>query len=336
MTLRAAFLPAFAILLAGCPSDPDPEPEWRIVADLEVLPSGLISVWGTSATDVWTVGADADGTGPYVLHYDGASWSRIATGITGVDLWWVHGFAGGPVFAGGTEGTILRIEGTTVTPMTTPGMNTVFGIWGTSPTDVWAVGGALGATGGGFTWHYDGTTWSDVPLPAGFPDMDVVFKVWGRASGDVWFVGTHGRILHWNGTAFAEESATGTSRTLFTTHMDSDTIVAVGGFGTGVLLENDGTGWRDVVPPSTSGLLGVWLSGNDEGYAVGESGEVVRRTATGWAEEDHGLALAENLHAVWVDPDGGVWAVGGQLAATPPRDGIILHRSVEAVATPSF
>src|SRR5262249_17724997 len=56
---------------------------------LKQLPAALISVTGTSASDVTTVGADPDdGFGPYVLHYDGQKWKRLRTGATG-DLWWI-------------------------------------------------------------------------------------------------------------------------------------------------------------------------------------------------------------------------------------------------------
>ena len=60
-------------------------PTWTLVHDK--LPGALLSVWGTSESDVWTVGGDArDGTGPLVLHYDGTAWSRVETGLTAGDL----------------------------------------------------------------------------------------------------------------------------------------------------------------------------------------------------------------------------------------------------------
>ena len=56
---------------------------------LQALPGALLSISGTSPTDVYAVGADPeDGRGPLVVHYDGASWERLDSGATG-DLWWI-------------------------------------------------------------------------------------------------------------------------------------------------------------------------------------------------------------------------------------------------------
>src|SRR5262245_43354297 len=71
---RAHFL-LFAIFLfswacEGSAKPPRTEEGWSLV--FNKLPGALISVWGTSENDVWTVGGDP-GDGPTVLHYDGTS-----------------------------------------------------------------------------------------------------------------------------------------------------------------------------------------------------------------------------------------------------------------------
>ena len=56
---------------------------------LEQVPAALLSISGTSPTDVFAVGADQkDGRGPYVAHYDGTGWRRLDSGASG-DLWWI-------------------------------------------------------------------------------------------------------------------------------------------------------------------------------------------------------------------------------------------------------
>ena len=50
--------------------------------------AALLSIHGTSATNVYAVGADG-GDGPIVIHWDGNDWTKINTGLTG-DLWWVN------------------------------------------------------------------------------------------------------------------------------------------------------------------------------------------------------------------------------------------------------
>ncbi len=312
-----------ALFFFGCPTPAPPAgPEWSVV--FRDLSGALVSVWGSSATDVWAVGGDpGDGSGPMVLHFDGAGWTRYRTGTTG-DLWWVFGFAGGPVFTGGTNGTILRWDAATFTPvaMTTPGTNTVFGIWGASPNDVWAVGGA--GPDSGFAWRFDGVSWTAAAgLPADLGTRASLFKVWGLGADDVWLVGTGGVTLHWDGLAIAEP-ASPTTRTLFTVQGSSGLFAAVGGYGTGVVLENDGAGWQDVTPPFAPQLNGVALSGT-LGYAAGINGAIYRRAGGAWEPEPTQLDVFEDFHAVWLDPDGGVWAAGGQLVL-PLIRGMLVHR----------
>lgn len=297
-------------------------PRWELVH--EDLPGALLSVWGTSATDVWAVGGDV-GSGPEVLHYDGTAWDRIDTGHTGA-LWWVFGFEGGPIYVGGEGGAILRYDGATFTPMTTPGTDTVFGIWGTSPDDVWAVGGASDATGG-FAWRLEGDAWVPEPsLPADVPTSAAIWKVFGRSASDVWLVGSNGVSLHWDGNGLTHGD-TGIGSSLFTVSANDARFAAVGGLGNGLIVENEGDGWHNVTPDgSLLGLSGVVLGPDESGYAVGQYGQILVRDASGWRVDDTAVEVAQNLHAVWRDPDGGVWAVGGQTFTIPLTDGVLVHR----------
>jgi hypothetical protein len=315
------------LALAGCPEPSPPPPEWQIA--FEGLPAGLLSVWGTSASDVWTVGADThDGMGPLVLHFDGTRWERILTGETTGDLWWVNGVAGGPVMVGGEGGMILSWDGTAFTRTSTPSDGpTVFGIWASSADDALAVGG-LGRTSG-FVWHWDGATWSDVARPTEIGDLSL-FKVWGTAPDDAFVCGTDGTMLHWDGSALLREDPA-TTRTLFTVHAPaSGPVVAVGGVGSAVLVERDEAGaWHDVAPDLTPQLFGVWLEGAT-GAAVGINGTIVLRSAEGWALDTTTPSLAETLHSTWIDPDGGIWSAGGQVLAEPLVEGILLYRGPRA------
>jgi hypothetical protein len=289
------------------------------------LPGALLSVWGSSADDVWVVGGDAgDGQGPTVLHWDGTAFHRLATGQTG-DLWWVFGFAGGPIFMGGAGGHILKYDNGTFTLMTTPGTDVVFGIWGSSPTDLWAVGGAMGGAQGAFAWRSSGGDWTVAPgFPQDLATTDALWKVYGRGANDVWMVGTAGKVVHWDGSALTP-SSTGVGESLFTVHADAQRFVTVGGFGTGIILENEGAGWVDRSPKAAQPLVGVCL-GPKDGYAVGQYGSVYHRDDSGWAAEDTGILLDESLHSVWIDPSGGVWAAGGQVLTTPLVRGVLLHK----------
>jgi hypothetical protein len=259
-----------------------------------------------------------------VLHYNASSWKRFDSGYTG-DLWWVFGFEGGPVYMGGAGGMILRYEGGSFTKMNTPGADTVFGIWGTSPSDMWAVGGAIGGAQGAFAWRSTGNDWVSAPgFPTEITALGALWKVFGRSANDVWMVGTNGILVRWDGSALSRGD-TGLGESLFTVHASSQRFAAVGGGGTGIILENDGSGWSDVSPNGAPVLVGVYLS-ESAGYAVGRFGAVFSRTNAGWQEEATGVTMNQTLHSVWIDPGGGVWAAGGQVLQTPLVEGVLLHK----------
>jgi hypothetical protein len=300
----------------------------RVLGD---LPGALISVWGTSENDVWAVGGDPDGSGPMVVHFDGTRWTRHHTGARG-DLWWVHGFGpSDPVYMGGKDGLILRWNGTTFEKMETPGNGTIFGMWGSAPDDLWAVGGD-GAVGA-FAWRYDGRAWRRAEgFPAGVAADHSIYKIWGSGNDDVWLVGTRGLAMRWNGSEFTR-AETGTERTIFTVHSDGHGYVAVGGIGTGLILEHDGSGWRDATPTGAiAQTIGVCVRG-DDAYVVGIDSTVMRRQGGAWVEEKTGLASYDTLHAVWIDPQGGVWAVGGMVLSFPLTDGVLLHKGSRILPT---
>ena len=73
---RRAFVPvAFSALplLLGCGSDRTEVAHWDLA--VQSPDADLMSVGGTSESDVWMVGA-SDGSGPLALHYDGVAWRR--------------------------------------------------------------------------------------------------------------------------------------------------------------------------------------------------------------------------------------------------------------------
>lgn len=312
--------------LTSC-SDEPVEVEWQIVH--KDLPGALLSVWGTGASDVWAVGGDTlDGAGPMVIHFDGDAWTRVPTGETQGNLWWVFGFEDGPVYMGGDGGVILRKDDAGFTRMSTPGIDTVFGIWGATPADVWAVGGASDATGG-FVWRLAGDTWSPEPtLPADVPGSAAIWKIFGTAANDAWLVGSNGVALHWDGAKLTP-GTTGVGSSLFTVHARDGLYTAVGGLASGIIVEHDGTQWQNVTPdPAPMGLSGVTLGAHGSGIAVGSFGGVYSRSDAGWVPEDLGFSVGANFHGSWIDDRGGMWAVGGQTFSPPYNEGVLIHRGV--------
>jgi hypothetical protein len=334
-----AFALALAFTTTGCPDDPTP-PRWATVAT--ELPSALLAVSGTSPTDVWTVGADK-GQGPLVLHFDGTAWETKATGHRGT-LWWVHAFPNGPVFMAGSHNLMLRYENGKFERMVTPGIarHTIFGVWGTRPDDVYAVGSIAGRNG--FVWHYDGVAWAEValpelpelpPAPTGAKgDRPGLFKVWGSPDGTMWIVGARGVALKKPLGGDFERIDTETTSTLFTVAGEDGHTTIVGGGAEAVLLDGDNDSLSSEVVANVSILQGVAYGPDGKGWACGEKGSIFERTAKGWRQVDTDLELdVQSLHALWVDPEGGVWAVGGNVLTVSLDAGAIVHLGKSPVPT---
>lgn len=318
MGLRAGLLAVG--LLAACGGDPV-APAWTAVGTDQ--PSALLSVWAASPTDAWVVGGDLrQGEGPVAMHYDGTAWSKLDTGARNVDLWWVTGFADGTVMMSGSSGTILRYRGGAFEKLATPGNLIVFGMWGASSDDVWAVGGTFGS--GGFIWRFDGTTWTALAgLPADITTSGTCWKVNGIAANNLWISATNGTTFHWNGSAL-ERVDIPVEASLLSVDGNGDRFVAVGGAFDGLLYENTGTGWKSAIPTGGPRLTGVSVSDADA-YAVGQFGTILRRGSGSWATESQ-METEQNLHATFIDPTGGVWVVGGQFDTPPFSAGVLLHK----------
>jgi len=274
-------------------------------------PAALLSVWGTGPDDMWVAGGRSviDGA-PTVLH-DRDGWTRVDAGVPGGDLWAVFGFEGGDVLFAGANGTIVRYRDGAFTPMATPRTGTIFGLWGTGPDDVWAVGD--GGTAGAIVWHYDGASWTEPALPADV--ARTVFKVHGQRADDVWMSCADGSALHWNGSVI-ERELTGVTAPLFSIVTTPQSVVVAGGFpGEGMIVERT-TQWASPVPAVPARWRGLAAGEGETVYVVGEGGLVAKRAQGAWAIVDQRLTQ-ENFHAAWVDEVGGLWAVGGDFDRVP-------------------
>ena len=167
---------------------------------------------------------------------------------------------------------------------------TLLSAWGTSATDVYAVGGPLGNTGfRALVMHFDGTSWHR--LDAGANNVDTYWWAHGSGPKDVWLSGSNGRLSRWDGAAF-QHYASGTTATIFGVWAASPTDAwAVGGTPEAtsgqpndVLLHWDGTSWTPSPLPRALGrtYFKVWGSGPDDVFVVGEAGTIWHRKGGAW------------------------------------------------------
>ena len=244
--------------LLACTPQPDPPPLHDMLLPDMPIPAAsfaglrtdplLLSVWSDGA-QYWITGGSGGGDG-IVLH--GRETMRFMVVPSGPALWWLWG-TGTHRWAVGEGGRILRYDGQRWRGEASdlPDTAVLWGIWGSGPNDLWAVGGSqrpggpkgvvLRSTGDGVWRRIEDAT---------LPTETNLFKVWGSSADDVHFVGEGGVALHWNGTRFRRVE-TGGSALLFTVHgQPGGSILAVGGVINGVALRWNGERWVDDAPPA--------------------------------------------------------------------------------------
>ena len=207
---------------------------WSVVRSPNVvgaIANYLVDVSAVSASDVWGVGYEINGTGVYrtlVEHWNGRSWSLVTSpnvgagdnllqGVAAVssgDIW-AAGFSKGPT--GSTQTLAERWNGTSWSVVTSPNpgstSDSLNRVAASSSTDVWAVGSFYDGTNNvTLIERWTGSAWSVVASPNVVASGNVLLAVGSGTASDIWAVGyyypTRGtRVFetlteHWNGSAW--------------------------------------------------------------------------------------------------------------------------------------
>jgi hypothetical protein len=271
---------------------------WQVVSS--PTPTGcvycsLTGVSGSSASDVWAVGkawfnkVDYDGL---IEHYNGNSWSLVSdtqpsngylngvTSVSSADAWAV-----GILYnsSNAIAGPLLEhYDGTAWTATTTslaPG-GILTSVMAVSASDVWAVGNDQGA---GLVMNYNGTSWTQVPVPAPSGSAWNLTGVSATSASDVWVVGYTEVTGTNSGTEQPiAEHFNGTSWTL--TYLPQPTGYTFNGLSTVLALSSTSvwaTGWVSTYNSSVSNALFEYFNGTSwslapapslSGYDLGYSG----------------------------------------------------------------
>lgn len=270
------------------------------VATFSNLHIGVAGTGYTLFTDAFS--SDFTGTQPIGIPdtsnaFDiGGSWVGQASGTENL-LFGVWGSSGSDVFAVGEAGTILHYDGESWSTQSSPTSDNLYAVWGSGANDVFAVGGLVGTI-----LHYNGETWTQfVKDPT-----DSLFGVWGTSHTNVFAVGYSGTILHYDGTSWTPQ-ASGTGQWLHGVWGASGNDVFAVGTG-GTIVHYDGTSWT----PQTSGtegpFQGVWGATGTDVFAVGDGGVIFHYNGSTWTSQSTGVA--EPQLAVWGTSGSNVFAVG--------------------------
>jgi hypothetical protein len=248
--------------------------------------------------DLWAASAQyAVGVGAdgRVLIYDGESAVIRESGVTSESLYGVFGLSPSQVWAVGENGTILYFDGTDWAAMESGITEYLNQVWAAAPDLVWAVGG------GGTILRFDGTSWQ----PMDSDTTQDLYHIFGMAEDDIYAVGDKGTILHYNGTDW-ETMESGTSNMLTSVWgPDPSHVFAVGANET--VLHFDGTDWSPIrTPASDDTFLNVWGTAHDDLYVTSYShNRVLHYDGTGWSETL--IEGAVDTRGVWGEGAGSVF-----------------------------
>ena len=232
--------------LLGCGGgDPTPEEFHTITSE---QPGSLLAAAVTSDGVAYLAGGVTGGGAALLLKWDGTTLATIPTPGAHA-FWWIHRIADDDMVLAGESGEVSRFDGATLTPIAVgaPAGTTLFGVWGATSDDLWAVGGSF--TSGGprrVIMRSAGGSWHAVDSPAEV-DADVTyFKVWGASASDVWIVGDRGVVLRDTGSGPVRAAAPGAERYVTVHGCGAGDVYAVGGGGNGTAVHFDGAAWAPV------------------------------------------------------------------------------------------
>jgi hypothetical protein len=166
---------------------------WSVVGDVFnpiAASDSYWDVWGSGST---VIIAGSNGilrcTGPTACINEAAG-SGILNSVWGSGL--------NNVFAVGNAGRIVRYDGAGWITMASPTNRTLVEVWGTSPSDVWAIGDSV-------LVHYDGAEWASVPMTGVLASLRSAGggAGWGSGPNDVYVASASGGIARYDGIAWS-------------------------------------------------------------------------------------------------------------------------------------
>ena len=177
----------------------------------------------------------------------------------------------------------------------------LLGVSVASTYDAWAVGT------GGYSAHWDGTTWRQVQTGT----TVTLFGVW-TSGAETYATGAGGTILRWNGATWVPE-VSGTFEILTGFAFAGPEKWACGQAGT--ILLNAGFGWSTFASPVATNLIKMFALSRHDIWAVGVGGVALHYDGISWTSTATGTT--EDLFDVFGMTTNDVWAVG--------TNGTILH-----------
>ena len=258
--------------------------------------ANLNAVWTAGLGIAYAIGRDT------IASYDGFGWkAEVVPGV--VDFNGLWGSDPDHVFATTDNGEIYERTPDGSWALVHEGIQ-LTSISGSGPDDIIALS-LLGTI-----VRSSGAGWAEQPVATG----NLLNGISARSQDDVFIVGDRGVVHRSVGTTWPMSRPAATGQATLNAVAATPTVVfaigAVDATATAVRLPAGASTWiKDVVSGVPDGeiFLGIWASPQNEAFAVGNNGRILRY-ADGWSIATSGTGT--NLHAVHGTDGGNVFAVG--------------------------
>jgi len=233
-----------------------------------------------------------------------ATWTLgTATGIQSITAT-AQGVAGSPASFTATARdavVIQRYDGTRWQPELSDSngaLPSLSSVWGSSASDVFAVGSSCG---GGLIIRYDGNGWTN-PSPGcgGFVGYSSYSSIWGTSATDVFAVGTNwlppsslNFVIHYDGQQWSptfRRACSFCARLVAVWSTSAADAYVVG--DSGIILHYDGTSWQLQATGTTHPLDAIWGSSATDIFAVGAAGTILHFDGTVWQPQSSGTTVS--------------------------------------------
>jgi hypothetical protein len=314
------------------------------------LSKDLNRVWGTSPTSYVAVGSQGA-----LAWYDG-NWHPSSMGGMG-DLNDVIGFSDTDYYIVGQTGKFLHWNGSDFSDVpTNPTTMNLHSIWGETSKDLvvvgdktvlmgsidslqiqsppivagwraaWGIGQDKYVAGeSGMMLHYTGSEWTKMASGV----TQTILGLWGFGTDDIFAVGEAATLLHYDGEKWEPMKAFGGEDTIFSDVWGSapdDVYVTAQIEDIGYLLHYDGLSWKISLASTTANLRHIHGTSDENVFAVGQKGTIVRYDGKGWGlspvdpyplEDGSEFIVDQGLFGVYARNEVDAWAVG--------EAGVIVH-----------
>ena len=263
----------------------------------------LSGVWGSGSSDIWIAGDET------MLHWTGSSF--VSGGdFTGRSLYAIWGTGTNNIYAASGFGSIYHWDGIQWTGLSSSANGTIRSIAGTAPSNVWAVGTD------GSTVYYDGTSWKSTNQGiAG--DFTNLRAGWASSSLDAWVTGVQSFgvpsefTMHWLNGVWTYVDLPDKSVPLYAIWGSAvDNVWAAGDKGT--LMHWNGALWTKSTSVASLRLLGMYGSGPNDIWAVGNASSGVPALTPGIAIRWNGSSW-QTVNGAPADFFNAVYAIGSDV-----------------------